>query len=100
VDYRRERVEDFDAFLGTLKVSDGRCEVETVGLLLLKPREAARALAISERTLWELTKRGKIPHVRIGRAVRYAPADLEAWIESRKSGARCSGDEASDQPGD
>ena len=37
---------------------------------LLKAPEAARLLAIGTRKLWELTNRGEIPHVRIGRAVR------------------------------
>ena len=54
------------------------------GPLLLKPHEAARALAISERKLWELTKLGEIPHVRIGRSVRYVAVDLQTWIESRR----------------
>lgn len=52
--------------------------------LLLRPRDAARALAISERKLWDLTVRNLIPCVRIGRAVRYSPLDLQAWIEARK----------------
>ena len=49
--------------------------------LLLKPREAARCLAVSERLLRDLTNRSDLPCVRIGRAVRYDPADLEAWID-------------------
>jgi excisionase family DNA binding protein len=53
-------------------------------VLLLKAADAARALAISERKLWDLTKCGEIPTVRIGRSVRYAPADLENWIITRK----------------
>ncbi len=52
--------------------------------MLLKPREAARCLAISERKLWGLTKRDEIPCVRIGRAVRYDPTDLTRWIEGQK----------------
>src|SRR5262245_21367947 len=52
--------------------------------LLLRPRDAARSLAISERTLWELTRRGAIPSVRIARSVRYSPLDLQAWIDSQK----------------
>ena len=52
--------------------------------LLWNSREAAKALSISERTLWGLTQSGEIPCVRIGRSVRYDPADLRAWIESRK----------------
>ena len=41
--------------------------------ILLKTRDACRALAISPRTLWSLAKSGEIPAVRIGSAVRYDP---------------------------
>ncbi|KAA3611888.1 MAG: DNA-binding protein [Planctomycetota bacterium] len=51
---------------------------------LLKPKEAARALGICERKLWELGNCGAVPTVRIGRAVRYDPSDLEASIEEWK----------------
>lgn len=51
---------------------------------LLRTREVAQYLAISERKLWELTNRGDIPCVRVGRAVRYDPADLQRWIEEKK----------------
>ena len=57
---------------------------KTENRLLLKPREAAQSLAVSERTLWDLTNRGNLPCVRIGRAVRYDPADLIAWIAHQK----------------
>jgi excisionase family DNA binding protein len=53
--------------------------------LLLKPNEAATLLAISPRLLWSLTKSGDLPCVRIGRAVRYDPRDLTAWIDRQKS---------------
>ena len=49
---------------------------------LLKAPEAARRLAISVRKLWELTNRGAIRCVRIGRAVRYDPADLRRWVDA------------------
>lgn len=52
--------------------------------LLLKPREAAEALAISPRKLWGLTKSGAIRCLRVGRAVRYSPADLAAFIEAQE----------------
>jgi excisionase family DNA binding protein len=60
-----------------------------LGRLLLKPKEAAAALGISERTLWQLTKDGGIPSVLIGggkdrQVVRYDPRDLQAWIDSKK----------------
>jgi excisionase family DNA binding protein len=52
--------------------------------LLLKADEAAAQLKISPRSLWQYTKSGELPCVRMGRSVRYAPADLEAFIVSRK----------------
>jgi excisionase family DNA binding protein len=52
--------------------------------ILVRPREAARLLAISERKLWDLTNRNQIPCVRIGRSVRYSPLDLQAWTEAQK----------------
>jgi len=53
---------------------------------LLVNREAAAMLSVSERTLWELTKRGVIECVRVGRSVRYSRAALAAFIE--RGGAR------------
>jgi excisionase family DNA binding protein len=49
--------------------------------LLLSPRQASRALAISERTLFTLTKAGKVPHIRIGKLVRYSVDSLRKYIE-------------------
>ncbi len=51
--------------------------------LLLNPRDAAQALAISPRKLWELTDTGEVSCVRIGRAVRYSVEDLRRWIRSQ-----------------
>ena len=61
---------------------------ETTPRLLLRPREAAAALSISERLLWTLTNTGEIPAVRINRSVRYDPQDLARWIETKKGGQR------------
>jgi excisionase family DNA binding protein len=52
---------------------------------LMTASEAAKALAIGERTLWGLTKTGQIPCVRInGWTLRYDPADLKTWINKQK----------------
>ena len=55
---------------------------------LIDSREAAAILGLSRRTLWTLYNRGEIPVVRIGRAVRFDPADLRAWVETKKGGGR------------
>jgi len=55
--------------------------------LLLKPREAAQRLSVSDRQLWARTKpRGDIPCVRIGGCVRYDPLALAAWIAQQQDG--------------
>jgi len=52
--------------------------------LLVNAVDAASMLAISPRKLWELTNCGEIPSVRIGRAVRYKPTDLCAWVDAHR----------------
>ncbi|MDA1050114.1 MAG: helix-turn-helix domain-containing protein [Planctomycetota bacterium] len=54
--------------------------------LLLTPKEAAIALAISPRNLWSLKSSGEIPHVRISRSVRYSLGDLRRWIAAQTKG--------------
>jgi excisionase family DNA binding protein len=54
--------------------------------LLLTPRQAAQALQISERTLWSMKASGEIPHVLLRTSVRYPVADLQKWIDERKTG--------------
>ena len=57
-------------------------------VLLLTLRDAAAALAVSERTLWQLAHDGVIPTVRIGRALRVDSADLSRFIAHQKQGGR------------
>ena len=58
---------------------------QTIEPMLLTVRQAAKVLSISERTLWTLTANGEIQAVRFGRSVRYDPADLRQWIETKKT---------------
>jgi excisionase family DNA binding protein len=60
-------------------------EAPIIPPLLLTPREAATALAISERTLWTLTKSGALPAVRLGRSVRYSVDALREHIAQLQS---------------
>ncbi|HQR06467.1 MAG TPA: helix-turn-helix domain-containing protein [Gemmatales bacterium] len=49
---------------------------------LLKPRDAAKLLGISERTLWTITKQGKLSAAKLGKSVRYREEDLKRYVES------------------
>lgn len=55
----------------------------TRSLLLVDADEAARRLYISTRKLWDLTSRGEIACVRLGRAVRYSVEYLARWAVER-----------------
>ena len=48
-------------------------------------REAAAMLAVSERTLWQLTRDGKVRARRVGRLVRYYRPDLVAFMEHEET---------------
>jgi excisionase family DNA binding protein len=53
--------------------------------LLLTAKDAAKTLAVSEKTLYTLTRENRVKIVRIGlRCVRYDLRDLEAFILSCK----------------
>jgi excisionase family DNA binding protein len=60
--------------------------------LAMRPREAAVALGISPRLLWQLTKDGQIPCVRVGtgkrRTVLYPVTELQAWLARRASAVK------------
>jgi excisionase family DNA binding protein len=49
---------------------------------LLKPEAVASLTGLSLETLaqWRSQKRG-IPYLKVGRAVRYDPADVQAYLE-------------------
>ena len=71
----------------------------TVDPLALRPREAAKALGISARTLWGLTApRGPIPCLRIGHGKRqtvlYPVAHLQAWLSRQAEAVRGGDDDA------
>lgn len=50
---------------------------------LLDTTEASQFLGISKNTLYEWVVQKKIPHVKVGRLVKFVKVDLEAWIKKR-----------------
>ena len=56
--------------------------------LLLNSKNAAKALSISERTLFSLRKAGQVRCVKIGRAVRYDLRDVQAFFDRQRGGGR------------
>lgn len=58
-------------------------ETTTPTRLLLTPREAAQTLSICEKTLYNMAKNGQLHPIRIGRAIRYSLAELQAFVVRR-----------------
>jgi excisionase family DNA binding protein len=53
---------------------------------LLAAGELAELLNVPESWIREHTRSGAIPHVRLGRYVRYDRDDVLAWVEETKAG--------------
>lgn len=54
--------------------------------LAISETEAAKLLSVSTRTLFDLRKKGLIPHSWIGERVLYCPSELRRWlVEKRKT---------------
>jgi excisionase family DNA binding protein len=51
-------------------------------------QEAADLLAVSASTLYGWAWQRRIPFVKVGRALRFDPADLEAFIQANRTQAR------------
>ena len=54
--------------------------VDAVGGRLLRIEQIAERLSVSRSMAWKLIHSGVLRSVRIGRAVRVRPADLEAYL--------------------
>ena len=59
---------------------------------LLAYRDAGKLLHVTDRTVWQLVKDGKLPAVRFGRTVRIDPTDLRTFIEHCKGQGRVTPD--------
>ena len=51
---------------------------------LLKPLEVAKITQLSVPMVYKLVAQGKLPHIRIERAVRIDRADLEEFLRQRR----------------
>lgn len=47
---------------------------------LLNADEAAQLLHVPRRTLYELVRSRHLPHVRVGRGLRFTRTDLAPWV--------------------
>lgn len=50
---------------------------------LLTAEEVAELLRLAVSTIYDLARTGRLPHLRIGRALRFSRSDLEAHLAER-----------------
>lgn len=55
---------------------------------LLNAAEVAELLSVSERWVRDHSRSRQLPHVQLGRHVRYDRADVLEWVESAKQGGQ------------
>ncbi len=54
---------------------------------LLRAREVAEIVGVSEKTLHRYIRERDFPCLRIGRVLRFSPGDVFRWLEARKEDA-------------
>ncbi len=55
---------------------------------LLTPDEVAELLSVRKSTIYQWTHQGFIPHVKLGKFVRFKESDVSKWLEKRSSNGR------------
>ena len=54
---------------------------------LLEVEDVANFLGMRTDWVYREVRAGRLPHIRLGRAVRFRRESIEAWIQSRERGA-------------
>ncbi|MEX1141106.1 MAG: helix-turn-helix domain-containing protein [Thermoleophilaceae bacterium] len=53
---------------------------------LLDPAGAAALLSVRRSWVYEAVRDGRLPHVKVGRHVRFLREDLERWVFAQRKG--------------
>lgn len=64
----------------TQRVEDNQ-DVRSLTEPLLNAGEAAKLLHVPRSTLYELVRSRHLPHVRVGRGLRFTRFDLAQWVQ-------------------
>ncbi len=81
---RRDAVIEARLIEGTLQAALQAADNGWHPAQLLTVPQVAERLALPKSYVYELSRRGELPSLRIGKYVRILASDLRAWIERRK----------------
>jgi len=62
----------------------------TAGTRLLEVEDVANYLGVRTDWVYREVRAGRLPHIRLGRAVRFRRESIEAWVDSRERGVPAS----------
>jgi hypothetical protein len=62
---------------------------------LLTSKEAGAILRMNPKVVERMAKRGEVPGFKLGRAFRYSPLALQAWIDAKSRGSVAPNEHAS-----
>ncbi len=57
-------------------------------LRLLNVQEIADLLGVKKSTIYQWTHQGFIPHVKVGKLVRFKPDAVMKWVNEKETGGR------------
>ena len=57
-------------------------------LKLLKAKEVAEIIGVQESTIYQWTHQGYIPHIKVGKMVRFNVEDVLKWLSKMKTRGR------------
>jgi len=55
---------------------------------LLSPEEVEEMLSVKRSTIYKWTFEGSIPHLKLGRLLRFREADLREWLKDKERDGR------------
>lgn len=86
---RRAGSSDVTDAMGARVGQQGQTQMADAPLLsepLMTANEAAKLLRVPRSTLYELVRSRDLPHIRVGRALRFTRADLGTWLAANSHG--------------
>lgn len=71
----------------TSRLPDARQQATSAVPRLLEADDVARYLGMRTDWVYREVRAGRLPHIRLGRAVRFRRESIEAWLEARERAA-------------
>lgn len=69
---------------GTTRPGPAEDRARALAEPLLDASAAARLLSVRPSWIYEAVRTGRVPHLKIGRHIRFLRSDLEDWVVTRR----------------